>query len=101
MKSSNNNKKYLSRCQYFGKLENWDYVGNMMVLSVRVYTACEHFGKSIPVKISVPTELEERLSRELMIGNDYFYICTPYRVTLGEKFRHRVDLLLNIFEEIV
>ena len=57
--NSNSNLKYLSRCQYFGKLIDYEYVTEAMVLKLLVYTATEYFGGSSTIRIYVPTEMED------------------------------------------
>lgn len=97
----NSNNKYLSRCQYYGKLENWEYVSGAMVLIFKVYTATEYFGNESKIRVYVPDKLELKLNNELIIGENYLVITAPYRVNFKEKYRHRVDLLLAIFREVI
>lgn len=96
-----NNKKYLSRCQYYGKLIDWDYVEQCMVLKFAVYTATEYYGNTSIVRVYVPTEMEDDIINELFKGDNYFIIAAPYRVTFKQTYKYRVDLLLNIFKEII
>lgn len=98
---SSSNYKYLSRCTYYGKLEDWEYVSEAMILKFNIYTATEYYGGSSPIRVYVPTELEDRLTPELIKGENYFLITAPYRINLKQQYRHRVDLLLNIFKEII
>ena len=99
--NSNSNLKYLSRCQYFGKLIDYEYVTGAMVLKLLVYTATEYFGGSSTIRIYVPTEMEDDLRRNLIVGNDYLVITAPYRININKQYRHRVDLLINIFQEVI
>lgn len=96
-----NNKKYLSRCQYYGKLIDWDYVEQCMVLKFAVYTATEYYGNTSTVRVYVPTEMEDDIINELFKGDNYFIIAAPYRVAFKQTYKYRVDLLLNIFKEII
>lgn len=97
----NENLKYISRCQYYGKLLDWEYIsGDAMVLKFTVYSATEYFGGSTTIRVYVPTEMEHKLVNELIVGENYFIIASPYRVKLKQTYPHRVDLLLNIFKEI-
>ena len=97
----NDSAKYISRCQYYGKLKNWEYVdGGAMVLSFIVYSASEYFGGSNTIRIYVPTELEDKLINRLIVGEMYFVIAAPYKVCFKTNYKHRVDLLLNIFQEV-
>jgi hypothetical protein len=97
----NSNLKYLSRCQYYGTLENWEYVNDAMVLIFKVYTATEYFGNETKIRVYVPTKLEVKLNNELEIGENYLVITAPYRVNFKQKYRHRVDLLIAIFREVI
>lgn len=97
----NSNLKYLTRCQYYGQLLDWEYVSDAMVLVFKVYTATEYFGNSSKIRIYVPTKLEQKLAEELETGENYLVITAPYRINFKENYRHRVDLLLNIFKEVI
>lgn len=99
--NSKSNLKYLSRCQYFGKLIDYEYVSEAMILVLNIYTASEYFGGSTNIRVYVPTELEEDLKRNLIVGENYFVITVPYRIKFNRKYNHRVDLLLNIFSEVI
>lgn len=101
MNNINSNNKYLSRCQYYGKLENWEYVSEAMVLIFKVYTATEYFGNESKIRVYVPDKLELKLNNELIIGENYLVITAPYRINFKEKYRHRVDLLIAIFKEVI
>lgn len=96
----NSNLKYLSRCHYYGKLIDWEYVSEAMVLVFNVYVATEYFGGNIPIRIYVPTEMENKLKNNLIVGESYYIIAAPYKIKLNKKYQHRVDLLLNITQEI-
>lgn len=98
---SNHNLKYLTRCYYYGKLKDWDYVGEALVLQLQTYTATEFFGGSNIIRLYVPTDIQQDVARELIVGDNYFIIAAPYRLKFKETYRHRVDLLLNIFKEII
>jgi hypothetical protein len=95
------NLKYFSRCQYYGKLLDWQYVSGAMVLIFQVYTATEFYGKQQKIRIYVPTKFEDRLAGELEQGENYLVIAAPYRVTFKNEYRHRVDMLLGIFKEVL
>lgn len=95
------NLKYLSRCHYYGKLEDWEYVAGAMMLRLRSYTATEFFGGSNIIRLYVPTDLERRLADALIVGDFYYVIAAPYKLTYASTYRHRVDLLLNIFQEVI
>ena len=95
------NNKYLSRCQYYGTLIDWEYISGAMILVLQVYTATEFYGKQQKIRIYVPTKLEDRLAQELEQGEKYLVIAAPYRVTFKNEYRHRVDMLLNIFKEVL
>ena len=100
-REANHNLKYLSRCYYYGKLKDWDYVGEALVLQLLVYTATEFFGGSNVIRLYVPTDIRGNVLRELIVNENYFVIAAPYKLKFKETYRHRVDLLLNIFKEIV
>lgn len=100
-RDSNSNLKYLTRLQYYGKLLNWVYVNGAMVLEFACYTATEHFAGSSTIRVYVPTEIENDLRKALIVGDKYFIICAPYKLSFHTTYRHRVDLLLNIFQEII
>lgn len=95
------NLKYLSRCQYYGTLKDWEYVSGAMVLVFQIYTATEFFGKQQQIRVYVPTKLEDVMSRELEQGENYFVITAPYMLTYKNKYRHRVDMLIAIFKEVI
>lgn len=95
------NLKYLTRCYYYGKLENWDYIAGAMILKLRTYTATEYFGGSNTVRLYVPTELEHRFTNNLIVGDSYLVVAAPYKLTYAQAYKHRVDLLLNIFQEVI
>lgn len=97
----NQNLKYLTRCHYYGKLLDWDYVAGAMILKLRTYTATEYFGGVTTVRLYVPSELEHRLARVLTPGSSYYIIAAPYKLRYADTYRHRVELLLNIFEEVI
>ena len=101
MNNISSNNKYLSRCQYYGTLENWEYVNDAMVLIFKVYTATEYFGNETRIRVYVPTKLELKLNNSLEVGANYFVITAPYRINFQKKYRHRVDLLINIFKEVI
>ena len=95
------NNKYLSRCQYYGKLIDWDYVEECMVLKFAVYTNTEFYANTSTIRIYVPSDMEKDIINELFKGDNYFIIAAPYRVTFKQTYKYRVDLLLNIFKEII
>ena len=100
-RDNNSNLKYLTRLQYYGKLIDWEFVSDAMVLKLAVFAATEYFGGSSTVRLYVPTNLQRDLARSLFVGENYFVIAAPYKVTFKERYRHRVDLLLNIFKEVI
>lgn len=95
------NNKYLTRCQYYGKLLDIEYVSDAMVLIFVVYSATEFFGSSTPIRIYVPTDLEPTLRQELIVGDSYFIIASPYKLQFRKNYRHRVDMLISIFREVI
>ena len=95
------NLKYLTRNYYYGKLLDYEFVSGAMILKFSCYTATEYFGGTVNVRIYVPTSLEDRLQQVLNINSNYFIISAPYRINLNKKYQHRVDILINIFEEII
>ena len=95
------NNKYLSRCQYYGKLIDWDYIEECMVLKFAVYTATEFYANTSTIRIYVPSDMEKDIINELFKGDNYFIIAAPYRVTFKQTCKYRVDRLLNIFKEII
>lgn len=97
---SESNLKYLSRCQYYGVLENWEYVNNGLVLVFKSYTATEYFGGTVKIRTYVPTDKEENVIHDIRVGERYFFITAPYKVRMAKGYPHRVDLLLHIFQEI-
>lgn len=99
--NSKSNLKYLSRCQYFGKLTDYEYVSEAMILVFNIYTASEYFGGSTNIRVYVPTELEKELQQNLIVGENYLLFTVPYRIKFNKKYNHRVDLLLNIFSEVI
>ena len=98
--SSSEDLKYISRCFYFGILNDIEYISNGMVLKFGVYTACQYYGNSTPIRIYVPTNLEQKLEDNLEINERYFVIAAPYKVRGAKEYLHRVDLLLHIFKEV-
>lgn len=97
----NSNLKYLTRNNYYGKLLDYEFISGAMILKFSVYTATEYFGGSTIIRIYVPTSLDKKLQEALVINNNYFIIAAPYRINLNKKYQHRVDMLINIFEEII
>ena len=100
-KVGKSNLKYITRGNYYGKLKDIEYVSEAMILVFQCYVASEYFGGTVPLRVYVPTEMENRLLNQITIGMDYFVITAPYRIEFKKKYQHRVDLLLNIFEEII
>lgn len=100
-RDNNSNLKYLTRLYYYGKLIDWEFIDDAMILKFAIFTATEYFGGSSTVRIYVPTVLQRDLSRSIFTGENYFVIAAPYKVTFKERYRHRVDLLLNIFKEVI
>ena len=96
-----NNYKYLSRCHYYGTLKDIEYISDAMVLVFKCYIATEYYGGNTNIRVYVPTELEDKLQQSLITGNEYFIVAAPYRITFKQKYQHRVDLLINIFESII
>lgn len=101
IKNNQQNSKYLSRCQYYGKLIDWDYVEECMVLKFAVYTATEFYANTSTIRIYVPSDLEYTIINDLFKGENYFVIAAPYRVVFKQTYKYRVDLLLNLFKEII
>lgn len=96
-----NNLKYLTRSYTYGKLKDIEYVNEAMVLVFESYVACEYFGGTTPIRVYVPTVLEDKLRQTLICGDCYFIVTAPYRISFRKKYQHRVELLLNIFQEII
>ena len=94
------NNKYLSRCQYYGKLIDWDYIEECMVLKFAVYTATEFYANTSTIRIYVPIDMEKDIINELFKGDNYFIIAAPWRVTVRQGYEDRVDLVLDIFKGI-
>lgn len=97
----NSNLKYLSRSYYYGKLLDYEFVSEAMILKFSVYTASEYFAGNNIIRIYVPTSLELDLQQALRINSNYFIVAAPYRVRFNKTYQHRVDMLMNIFEEIL
>lgn len=95
-----NNLKYLTRLYYYGKLLDWDYIGEHMILKLNTYTATEYFGGSNVMRLLVPSKLEDKIKDSLIIGDMYFVVGAPYSLHFKKEYRHRVDLLLHIFKEV-
>lgn len=95
------NNKYLTRCHYYGKLQDIDYINGALILRFIAYTATKYFGNSSPIRIYIPTELESSIINELVINENYYIIAAPYRIQFNKQYKHRVDLLINIFKEII
>lgn len=93
--------KYLSRCHYYGKLIDIDYVSGALILRFSAYTASAYFGGATSIRIYVPTEIEDALVHELVVNDNYYIIAAPYRVRFNGQYKHRVDMLLNIFREVI
>lgn len=100
-KNTNSNNKYLTRCHYYGKLIDWEYVSGAIVLKLKVYTATEYYGSNNTIRIYVPTDLENIIKDRLIINENYLVVAAPYRVRFADNYRHRVDMLINIFQEII
>ena len=97
----NEDNKYLTRCYYYGELQDIDYVNGALVLKFLSYTATKYFGNHSPIRIYVPSELEDRLVHELIVHDNYYIVAAPYRIQFNKQYKHRVDLLLNIFREVI
>ena len=96
----NTSLKYLTRRYYYGKLLDYEFVSEAMILKFACYTLSEYFGGTTIIRIYVPTALEQRLQDVLRINSNYFIVAAPYRINYNKQYRHRVDMLINIFEEI-
>jgi hypothetical protein len=94
------NYKYINRSFYFGYLEDWEYMNGAMILKMKCYTATMYFGNTVPVRIFVPTDMEEFLEENLVTGDKYFCVTAPYKCSVAKGYNYRVELLLNIFKEI-
>lgn len=94
------NLKYLSRLHYYGKLLDWDYVGEFMILKLKCFTATEYYANNVTIRLLVPTIMEKDIKDELIVGDNYYIIAAPYSLLFDKKYRHRVDLLLHIFKEV-
>lgn len=93
--------KYLTRCHYYGELVDIEYVNEALVLKFVAYTATKYYGNSSPIRIYVPSEMEDRLIPELIMNDTYYIVAAPYRIQFHKTYKHRVDLLLNIFREVI
>ena len=93
--------KYLTRCHYYGRLKDIEYISGATVLVLSSYVATSYYGNSSPVRIYVPTDMEDGVINRVTINENYYIIAAPYKVQFNKQYRHRVDLLLNIFEEIL
>lgn len=100
-RQSNNNLRYLTRCHYYGTLLDYEYVSNAMVLKFKVYNATDFFGSGNTIRIYVPTDLENSLRDKLIMNENYLIIAAPYRINFATNYRHRVDMLINIFQEVI
>lgn len=100
-KQSNNNLRYLTRCQYYGTLLDYEYVSNAMILKFKVYNATDFFGSGNTIRIYVPTDLENSIKDRVIMNENYLIIAAPYRVRFADNYRHRVDMLINIFQEVI
>lgn len=72
-----------------------------MILVFASYTATEYFAKSTTIRVYVPTEIERDLSKSLIVGDNYFIVCAPYKLQFKNAYKHRVDMLINIFQEVI
>ena len=101
---SEENLKYLSRCIYYGTLKDYDFItskdgeNSSTVLKIQCYTATSYTGNTSTIRMYVPSDMD--IIDYLEIGQNYLYICAPYKVTGGAGYPYRIDLLLNIFKEI-
>lgn len=85
---------------YYGRLTNIECIdGNSFVLVFKSYTATEFYGKDVNIRIYVPTDLNYKIDN-LMVGEEYLIIAAPYRATFNKAYKFRVDMLLNIFQEV-
>lgn len=98
--SSKENLKYISRCHYYGRLKDIEYISNGMVLKFEVYTATQYYGGNTVIRVYVPSDLEKLLEGSLEINERYYILAAPYKVRAAKEYVHRVDLLLNIFKEL-
>ena len=97
--SSNN--KYLTRSMYYGRLKDIEYVNDAVILIFIVYTATEFFANSCTIRVYVPTSIQDRIVDEVVAGDTYLVVTAPYRINFNKAYRHRVDMLVNIFKEII
>lgn len=94
------NLKYLTRCYYYGRLVDIEYINGATVLILQSYTATEFYSNNNTIRLYVPTDLDSKLNERLVTNENYFVIAAPYRLSLGAGYKHRVDMLLNIFREV-
>ncbi len=99
--NNNTSLKYLTRCQYYGKLIDYEYVSDAIVLKFQVYTATEYYGSSNIIRIYVPTDLENVIKDRIILNENYLIIAAPYKIRFADNYRHRVDMLINIFQEVL
>lgn len=100
-KNNSSSLKYLTRCHYYGKLTDYEYVSGAIVLKLKTYTATEYFGSSNTIRVYVPTDLENTIKDRLIMNENYLIIATPYKIRFSNEYRHRVDMLINIFQEVI
>lgn len=97
---TSSNLKYLTRCYYYGRLQDIEYVSGATVLLFQTYTSTEYYGTKNLIRIYVPTDIDNDMNERLVTNENYFVIAAPYRLSLGAGYKHRVDMLLHIFREV-
>jgi len=92
------NLKYLSRCQYYGKLVDWEYPEGTdgLVLKFSVFTSTPYYSNRCTIRIYVPSDREDYIHEISEIGEEYLIIAAPYKIRMSRGYPHRVDLLLEI-----
>lgn len=93
---SKENLKYISRCFYYGKLKDYEWVNEGLVLKFAVYTATVYSATTVMIRVYVPSDLEDQIIDNIECGSNYSLIAAPYKVSFAKKYPYRVDLLLDI-----
>lgn len=95
------NLKYITRCSYYGKLTDMEYLeSGALVIRLACYTASYCTASTTTVRIYIPTDMENEIIDFLTIGFNYFIVCCPYRSFNSKGYPYRVDLALHVFKEV-
>lgn len=93
---SKENRKYISRCFYYGTLKDFEYVNDGLVLKIACSVTTVYTSSTVIVRVYVPSDLESQIIDNIECGNNYSLIAAPYKVCFARKYPYRVDLLLDI-----